>query len=287
MNADGIPEFKVEQCSHEVLLTHAAAIHQGRPERFTLPCCFRAEGDEKTHALLIRDDETIAVGSSARNGSGARLITSRLDRPKPDCTELAALIDLLGGPGELVLEQALEHTAHQVTSALSGIRLQTRFQLTLYRFDGPPGTRPHSDESVRTATESDIPLLADWLHAFGAETGYRHPGSDPDFRLIAQRNINSCAVSLLEIDGIPVALGQRARQSTIGQNRIGLVFVPRKHRGQGHARRLVRSLVESVLAEGAVPCLFADRKNMITNRLYESLSFVESDSLVHLEPTHS
>ncbi|MAJ45966.1 MAG: hypothetical protein CBC35_01540 [Planctomycetes bacterium TMED75] len=287
MKSDPNHAFVVERCSHQTLLDHVTAIHQGQPERFTLPCGFRAEGGQKSHALLLRNGETVAVGSAAQNGTGARLITSRLDRIKPDSTELAALIEALGGAGELVIEQALEQAAHEATALLSELSLHTKFQLTLYRFDVDSDSIPGSHKSIRSATDSDIPLLAEWLCAFGTETGYQHPKNDVNFEAIAQGNINTCAVRLLEINGAPVALGQRARSSTVGQNRIGLIFVPEEHRGHGHAKQLVRALVGEVLSEGAIPCLFSDRKNPISNRLYSGLSFIESDSLVHLAPEQS
>ena len=187
MRSDPNHAFMVERCTHQSLLDHVMAIHQGHPERFTLPCCFRAEGDKKIHALLLRNGETVAVGSAAMNGTGARLITTRHDRTKPDSRELAALIDALGGPGELVIEQILEQTAHDATSILAGLELRTKFELTLFRFDGDAGTSSRPDKEVRIATESDIPLIAEWLLAFGVETGYQNPRNDLDFQSKSRR----------------------------------------------------------------------------------------------------
>ena len=80
-------------------------------------------------------------------------------------------------------------------------------------------------------------------------------------------------------------LGQRARNSWCGQNRIGFIFVPPEHRGLGHARRIVRALIASILEEDAIPCLFTERGNPVSNRLYTGLSFVRSEYLVHLTPS--
>ena len=260
-------------------------IHGGHPERFTLPCNFQVGADGKIHALLIRGGETIAVGSASEDGSGARLITSRLDRPQPDVDEFSSLVRELGGPGELVIEESLAQTARDACKAIDGTVLHSHFELALYRFEGDPPSDAYPDPAVREATEDDVSLIAGWTRAFDEETGYCRPQSPPDFDAIARSNIRLCRVQVLEADGVPVALGQRARNSKVGQNRIGLIFVPPEHRSRGYAHRIVNSLVSSVLAEDAVPCLFTDRSDPISNRLYAHLSFVRTEFLVHLQPS--
>ena len=261
------------------------SIHGGHPERFTLPCNFQSGADGKRHALLVRAGETIAVGSASEDGSGARLITSRLDRPKPSVDEFRALVQVLGGPGELVIEESLVQTASDACMGIDGTLLHSHFELALYRYEGPSPSCAFPDPDVRVATEDDLSLISSWTKAFDEETGYCRPQSPPDFDSIARHNIRACQVQILESEGVPVALGQRARNSTVGQNRIGLIYVPPDHRSRGHAHRIVNSLVGSVLTEDAIPCLFTDRSNPISNRLYADLSFVRTEFLVHLHPS--
>ena len=284
MPAQPAGESRVETCAVERLREEVIAIHGGRPERFTLPCNFRASG-KGVHSLLVRGAETIAVGSSSSDGSSARLITTRTDRPPPSCHEFRELLMSLGGSGEVVIEESLAPIACDACREIDGTELRPRFELSLYRYEGGTPTCEHPDPAIRAAGESDVPLLAGWARAFDAETGFSRPGCQQDFESIIRGNLSTCHLMMLELDGTPVAMGQRARTSWCGQNRIGLIFVPPEHRSHGHARRMVRSLIASILDDEAVPCLFTDRSNPISNRLYTGLSFVRSEYLVHLTHT--
>ncbi|MEE2680786.1 MAG: GNAT family N-acetyltransferase [Planctomycetota bacterium] len=268
-------------CSIDVLREQVVCIHGGHPERFTLPCSFRSSANG-VHALLRRAGETIAVGSSSSDSSGARLITARTDRPRLTCSEFRDLLSNLGGSGEVVVEESLADTARTACRELDGTELQIRYNLSLYRYAGSPASVDHGDPGIRDATESDVPLIAEWTRAFDSETGYSRSGCKRDFEQIARENISSCRVVILEVEGVPVAMGQRQRVSWSGQNRIGLLFVPPEQRSTGHARRVVRGLVASIQEEGAVPCLFTQRENPISNRLYKGMSFARTEYLVHL-----
>lgn len=54
---------------------------------------------------------------------------------------------------------------------------------------------------------------------------------------------------------------------------IGPVFTPAEHRGHGYAGWVVATCSAEVLAAGAIPFLFTDQANPVSNRLYESLGY--------------
>jgi ribosomal protein S18 acetylase RimI-like enzyme len=55
--------------------------------------------------------------------------------------------------------------------------------------------------------------------------------------------------------------------------RINTVIVSPEHRGKGLARSLVGALASSLLSEGLIPTVLADRSNQAANALYVSLGF--------------
>lgn len=63
--------------------------------------------------------------------------------------------------------------------------------------------------------------------------------------------------------------------------RIGSVYTPPELRGQGYARALTAAACQIIQQKGRQPCLFADARIEHTNRLYQSLGFVNYGYFMH------
>ncbi|MEC8560825.1 MAG: GNAT family N-acetyltransferase [Planctomycetota bacterium] len=275
-------------CSDVELEEEVRRIHGGRPERFSLPCSFGTGPDGKRHALLQRAGTTVCVGSTSVGDRAARLIAARLDRPRPSPSELADLLQELGGPAPMVLSADLGPVAGEAAGMAWGLGVNPRLHLALYRYDGPPDPCRANRSGSRRATREDVRAVADFMQAFDTETDYHSwsgSGDRIDFTELAERSLESSVLHLIEQGGRPVAIGQRARTSSAGQNRIGSVYVDPAHRRRGLGASVVMSLVGEILAEGAVPCLFTQQSDPASNGLYRTLDFTETERLVHLEPT--
>jgi predicted GNAT family acetyltransferase len=55
--------------------------------------------------------------------------------------------------------------------------------------------------------------------------------------------------------------------------RIGPVFTPRERRGRGYASAAVAQVTRLVLDQGARACLFTDRANPTSNKIYAALGY--------------
>ena len=244
---------------------------------WTLPISFSPpKGEDKRHAILERNGEM--VGVCATSTSGPRLVAYRKDRTTPSGIELIALLNAVGGTGSLVLPRDLLPAAEMANRALGGRTLEVKMPLRLYRYEGDPIAT--TDPGVRKAIEADQPVLAEWLEAFGRDTGLAPPD---DCSTRATKAIERGRIRILEHDGRPVACAQTA-SPIANQVRIGLVYVPDEHRRHGFAARLVTAVTAEALQLGASPCLFTDAENEGTDALYRSIGYQPIDELIHLDP---
>ena len=60
---------------------------------------------------------------------------------------------------------------------------------------------------------------------------------------------------------------------SFGVARVGPVYTPREHRGQGYATAAVAAVSCRLLDRGARVCLFTDQANPTSNRIYEALGY--------------
>ncbi|UUZ60035.1 GNAT family N-acetyltransferase [Nocardioides sp. B-3] len=66
-----------------------------------------------------------------------------------------------------------------------------------------------------------------------------------------------------------------------GVSRVGPVFTPREHRGAGIASYVVGELTRLGLEAGHRMCLFTDRANPTSNKIYESLGYRPVVDMAH------
>jgi GNAT superfamily N-acetyltransferase len=131
--------------------------------------------------------------------------------------------------------------------------------------------------SSRGAAIADADLLRSWLLAFGAEALPHHPDDRERIdRLLDLRLRPASAGSdefwLWEVEGRPVSL---SGFTTIeGGARIGPVYTPPEHRGNGYASNLVAAQTAWLLDRGAGPCfLYTDLANPTSNGIYVRIGY--------------
>jgi predicted GNAT family acetyltransferase len=137
----------------------------------------------------------------------------------------------------------------------------------------PPG-------GSRKAALDDVPMLAGWLHAFGAEIGVV-VGADP--RATAERTVQSGGFDLWIDGGAPVCLvGHRVAARVL---RVGPVYTPPEHRNRGYGRRLTYEVTATALARADVTraMLFTDAANPGSNSIYRQAGYEPRDRHVEIE----
>ncbi|HEY0889635.1 MAG TPA: GNAT family N-acetyltransferase [Nocardioides sp.] len=140
---------------------------------------------------------------------------------------------------------------------------------------------------LRPAAVSEAELLAPWLQGFGAESaamsGRAAPHGTTDFTPAeVARRIEQGTVWVWEVDGEVVHV-TAASLPAFGVARIGPVLTPREHRGHGYASATVAAVAASLRGDGARVCLFTDRANPTSNRIYAAIGFEPVTEMVHLE----
>lgn len=126
---------------------------------------------------------------------------------------------------------------------------------------------------IRRATRDDRTLVAGWLDEFSVEA-LRVPPKGPE-AWIEQVADAGPLLQLWEADGQPVSL-VLARRTTPVSSRIGPVWTPPAHRGNGYAAALTATVAEACLRAGDERVvLLTDVDNPTSNRLYERIGFVE------------
>ncbi len=138
---------------------------------------------------------------------------------------------------------------------------------------------PSPDGRARPAKTADRDLLVDWAEAFTAEAVHDEPPQSRertaaliDRRIAAKRGTG---LWVWEVDGEPVAMSGHGGRTPNGI-RIGLVYTPPAHRGNGYATALVAMQSAWLLAQGRRFCfLFTDLANPTSNAIYQRIGYVQ------------
>lgn len=122
----------------------------------------------------------------------------------------------------------------------------------------------------RRATGADLDLVTRWVIAFDADAHTGVPGAE---RRQARAMIAEQRLWLRVVDGEPVCM-VAGRPPAAGYSRIGPVFTPRAHRGNGYAAALIAHVCRIRFAAGARGiCLYADDANATSTGVYVRLGF--------------
>jgi len=137
----------------------------------------------------------------------------------------------------------------------------------------PPG-------NARVASLEDVPLLAEWLVAFGAEVDLI-VGHDP--RALAERSVRAGTFDLWVTERTTVCVvGHRVAGGVL---RVGPVYTPPEHRNRGYGRRLTYEVTARALTGPDVRrcMLFTDADNPVSNSIYRQAGYVARDRHVEIE----
>ncbi|MFD3591948.1 GNAT family N-acetyltransferase [Nocardia sp. NPDC058640] len=128
----------------------------------------------------------------------------------------------------------------------------------------------------RLATVDDVSLCRTMIEEFSAESGAPHRLDEKAVR----RRIEAGALWLWDRDGTPVTLVAR-HPVVMGWARIGPVYTPPRHRGNGYASALTATVAGRIRDEGAGACLFTDLANPTSNKIYQRIGFEQVRDFVN------
>jgi GNAT superfamily N-acetyltransferase len=134
---------------------------------------------------------------------------------------------------------------------------------------------PSPSGHARLATLADLDLVTEWFAIFHQEADAqagRPPEAEPLRIEGARRWIEEGVVWLWDVDG-EVAHLTGMRPPAFGVVRIGPVYTPAEHRGHGYARAMVAEVAQRMLDAGDRVCLYTDRNNPVSNRVYAAIGF--------------
>ncbi|MGG6240967.1 GNAT family N-acetyltransferase [Nodosilinea sp. AN01ver1] len=135
---------------------------------------------------------------------------------------------------------------------------------------------------LEPATEKDLALVSQWFTAFGLEA-LGDSATDSDAWAKGQIERGN---AFLWHDGQPVAMGCRIGQTEHGF-RLSIIYTPPEHRQRGYGKTCTAALTQRLLEDGQPRCcLYADKANGVTNRMYEGIGYTLSgeSKTYHFEP---
>lgn len=142
----------------------------------------------------------------------------------------------------------------------------TQLIYQLDRVVSPPRT-PGGE--LRVAGIEDLPLIVQWLDAFGTETA--HP--TPQAEAVARARITAGDLVLWIDEGRPRCMAGCAARTPNGA-RVGYVYTPPADRGRGYASACVATFSEWLLADGCAFCaLYTDAANTTSNSIYRRMGY--------------
>ncbi|HSU03288.1 MAG TPA: GNAT family N-acetyltransferase [Nocardioides sp.] len=229
--------------------------------------------------VVVRDDSGAAVSAAMRTAPFKPHPSFSLPMDDDAARALAAALhargEVLGGangalPGAEVLARATAELTGGELVADKGTRLWEATEVTI-----PPAP----EGRLRRATEDDAELVLSWFEAFHVEAD-EQAGRRPDPGSGEHNTLDAVLVRiregiewLWELPDGTVAHLSGAGLPSYGVSRIGPVFTPREHRGCGIASYVVGELTRRGLEAGHRMCLFTDRANPTSNKIYAGLGY--------------
>lgn len=228
---------------------------------------------------IVRDDSGAVVSAVMRTAPFKPHPTFALPMTDEAARALAVAVhargELLGGangalPGAEVLARE--------TARLAGGEMVSDKATCLWEATSVV-VPPAPEGRLRPATEADADLVLAWFEAFHVEAD-EQAGREPDPTSGEHNTLDSVLVRIREgvewvwelPDGT-VAHLTGAGLPSYGVARIGPVFTPREFRGRGIASYVVGELTRRGLEAGSRMCLFTDRANPTSNKIYAGLGY--------------
>ena len=229
--------------------------------------------------VVVRDASGEVVSAAMRTAPFKPYPSFSMPLPDPAARALAAALhergEVLGGangalPGAAVLARSTAELAGGEVVADKATRLWEATSV-----DVPPAP----EGRLRQATEDDADLVLAWFEAFHAEAD-EQAGREPDPASGEHNTLDSVLVRiregvewLWELPDGTIAHLTGSGLPAYGVARIGPVYTPQEFRGRGIASYVVGELTRRGLAAGHRMCLFTDRANPTSNKIYAGLGY--------------
>ena len=128
---------------------------------------------------------------------------------------------------------------------------------------------PDVSGRVRSGTADDEEIVARWAEGFVTDTGFGNPAD-------VSSMLARLAAGLIRVwvdEDAPVSMGLSAPVA-YGVSRVGWIYTPPEHRGQGYGAAVTAAISAEQLAGDATRCmLYAQLNNPVSNRIYRRLGY--------------
>jgi GNAT superfamily N-acetyltransferase len=142
-----------------------------------------------------------------------------------------------------------------------------RMSQRLFRLDAL--TSPAANGRARRATPDDYDVVLAFYRAFGVEAHVPLDGIEQSVDEAVRSG--GCWLWLDEAD-VPVSIASR-RPVVFGSARVGPVYTPPEARGHGYGSAVTAAATRDILDSGAIPVLFTDLSNAVSNAIYPRLGY--------------
>jgi len=229
----------------------------------------------------VRSGRSTEPWCAVRPGTDALVIRSARHYPALftsgwDGADLTAAVDLVQGLPELQGVSGPTEVVEVVAATLTDGRPLRRMGLRLFRLDELIAPADVAGEP-RAATAADHSLIVDWYCAFSREAD----SLPADLAEAADHALGTGRVWLWFDGDRPVSLAAR-RAPQAGSARLGPVYTPPEHRGNGYGSAATAAATRDVLDLGAVPVLFTDLDNPTSNKIYQALGYYAVEDRVQV-----
>jgi uncharacterized protein len=224
------------------------------------------------YLAAVRDGD--AVVAAALQTPPRNLVLSEADDP----AAIDAIVDDVHAAGRVVPGAlgplALSRRFAERWTAATGSPHRLQISERAFRLSRVIPPRPVAGW-MRVADLGDFDLLVAWLMAFAAEALPEESNDLEDARTSVNRwlRLGTKRTYLWEVDGTPVSWASVGGRTPHGI-RVGPVYTPPEHRGDGYASALVAAASKAQLDDGLAFCfLFTDLANPTSNHIYQAIGY--------------
>jgi predicted GNAT family acetyltransferase len=218
----------------------------------------------------ITDDAENTVGCAIRTAPWPLAVS-----PMPAAAATALAAKVLEVDSQVPGVVGPRDVAEAITSALGRKDTARITMVELVRvLDSYSPPAPIAGSARPTSTE-DVPFLIRWMTDFNAEAGLL-PASTDELREALTLRAMAGALWLWVVAGQPVSMAGNAPLVTTPTGtvaRIGPVYTPAEHRGNGYGTAVTAAVVEALQPRCDVIMLYTDAANPTSNGIYARLGF--------------
>jgi predicted GNAT family acetyltransferase len=271
------PAAGYQQCCLRARMGRMALTTKTAPDQIRPRVDALVRADPVRGTILGTISRSLGVGAWCAHADGASALAVRSSALTPlvvagewGPADLASLADLLleltdlaavSGPTALVGPLAATLASRRADAGMQEMA-QRLFRLdTLTAPTDVPG-------SARRAEAADRPTVLGFYVAFAAEAGVDEAGLEQS----VDARLADGGCWLWMHDGTAVSMASR-HGPIAGSSRVGPVYTPPEHRGRGFGSAATAAATGDVLADGAIPVLFTDLANPVSNRIYPPLGY--------------